>query len=150
MTTRSTAKTRTAKAAPATSAAAKVPATKTSAARKAAAGKPIPKKPVASKAAPKKVEAGKKVETSPTPSVLPPVKPKHKLVRDSFTIPKVEYLVLDALKQRAADLKRPTKKSELLRAGIAALNAMPDKAFLATLDGVPSLKTGRPKTGAEG
>ncbi len=71
-------------------------------------------------------------------------KPKHKLVRDSFTIPKAEYAVLEALKVRAANLARPVKKSELLRAGISALNGMSDKAFLAAMNGVPSLKTGRP------
>lgn len=75
----------------------------------------------------------------------PADKPKHKLVRDSFTIPKLEYTVLEALKQRAANLKRPTKKSELIRAGISALKAMDDKAFLSTLSRIPSLKTGRPK-----
>ncbi len=74
-----------------------------------------------------------------------PAKAKQKLVRDSFTIPKDEYAVLTGLKQRAALLTHPAKKSELLRAGIAALNAMPDKAFVAALGAVPSLKTGRPK-----
>lgn len=88
-----------------------------------------------------KPKASKAVPVAPTGES----KPKHKLVRDSFTIPKAEYSVLESLKARAADLKRPTKKSELLRAGIAALNAMTDKAFLAVLSGVPSLKTGRPK-----
>lgn len=71
--------------------------------------------------------------------------PKPKLVRDSFTIPKPEYAVLEGLKQRGVVLARPVKKSELLRAGIKALQAMGDKAFLAALAGVPSLKTGRPK-----
>jgi hypothetical protein len=66
-------------------------------------------------------------------------------VRDSFTIPKGEYAVLGTLKERAAGLMRPTKKSELLRAGISALRAMTDAAFLAALGAVPSLKTGRPK-----
>jgi hypothetical protein len=75
----------------------------------------------------------------PTPEAKP------KLVRDSFTIPKGEYLVLGGLKERAAHLRRPTKKSELLRAGIAALAAMGDRTFLAALEKVPSLKTGRPK-----
>ena len=74
---------------------------------------------------------------------------KPKLVRDSFTIPKSEYLVLVHLKERAAQLRRPTKKSELLRAGVAALNAMSDRAFLAALHRVPSLKTGRPKDGPQ-
>ena len=77
-----------------------------------------------------------------------PAKVKNKLVRDSVTIPKSEYAVLDGLKQRAANLTRPAKKSELLRAGIKALDGMSDKAFLAALAGVPSLKTGRPKGGA--
>ena len=76
---------------------------------------------------------------------LAQAKPKNKLVRDSFTIPKSEYIVLENLKLRAANLKRPTKKSEVLRAGVAMLQAMGDKAFLAALNAVPSLKTGRPK-----
>ncbi len=72
-------------------------------------------------------------------------KPRHKLVRDSFTIPKSEYTVLESLKLRAAKLGRPIKKSEALRAGVAALNAMSDEAFLRALGAVPSIKTGRPK-----
>lgn len=70
---------------------------------------------------------------------------KPKLVRDSFTIPKNEYTVLDTLKQRAIQLTQPAKKSEILRAGIRLLHALPDEAFLAALTAVPSLKTGRPK-----
>ena len=69
---------------------------------------------------------------------------KPKLVRDSFTIPKAEYVVLDELKQRATTLTRPVKKSELLRAGIKALAALSDAAFLAALAQVPAIKTGRP------
>ena len=74
-----------------------------------------------------------------------PIKVKKiKLVRDSFTIPKPEYLILDNLKLRAADLKHPVKKSELLRAGIKALAAMADAQLLLALKAVPMLKTGRP------
>jgi hypothetical protein len=69
---------------------------------------------------------------------------KPKMVRDSFTFPKDEYAVLDALKLRAAKLGRPAKKTELLRAGVKAIAAMSDVAFLASLQAVPSLKTGRP------
>ena len=72
---------------------------------------------------------------------------KPKLVRDGFTIPKAEYQVLADLKQRAADLKHPTKKSELLRAGIKALAAMDGAGFLAALQAVPTIKTGRPGKG---
>jgi len=104
--------------------------------------------------APARPAAKKRPAAAPsktTPSVVgakeaaESAKPKQKLVRDSFTIPKGEYAVLDALKQRAASLARPAKKSEILRAGIGALNAMADAAFLAALNAVPSLKTGRPK-----
>lgn len=80
-----------------------------------------------------------------TPKPLKDDKPKKpKLVRDSFTIPKAEYAVIDILKQRAARLGKPAKKSELLRAGVKALEAMADPAFLACVASVPSIKTGRP------
>jgi hypothetical protein len=102
---------------------------------------PKPKAAPATKALPVKA-----AEPAPAPAPkADTAKPRHKLIRDSFTIPKTEYVLLEALKLRAANLARPTKKSEVLRAGIAALNAMTDKAFIAALDRVPSLKTGRPK-----
>jgi hypothetical protein len=100
---------------------------------------PVRKKTVAKSPG---VNSAKAVPVAAPPTVAS--KPKHKLVRDSFTIPKAEYTVLASLKVRAANLARPVKKSELLRAGINALNAMSDKAFLAAVNGVPSLKTGRP------
>ena len=72
-------------------------------------------------------------------------KQKIKLVRDSFTIPKNEYIALIDLKLRSIRMGRPAKKSEVLRAGIAALSKMSDALFSAALDDAPSLKTGRPK-----
>ena len=66
-------------------------------------------------------------------------------MRDSFTMPKDEYEVIDALKRRALGLEKQVRKSELLRAGIQALAAMNDRAFLKALSEVPTLKTGRPK-----
>jgi hypothetical protein len=76
-----------------------------------------------------------------------PSQPRAKLVRDSFTMPKPEYSVLAELKLRASRLGRPTKKGELLRAGVAALRLMPNPAFLAALSAVPILKPGRPRNG---
>jgi hypothetical protein len=99
---------------------------------------------------PKRVGTASKASNGKAGSTPAPSKAGQKLVRDSFTIPKAEYEVLEGLKDRAANLRRPTKKSELLRAGVIALQAMTDKAFLSVLNGVPSLKTGRPKgAGAE-
>lgn len=69
---------------------------------------------------------------------------KVKLVRDSFTMPKSEYAAIDVLKARAARLGRPSKKSEMLRAGVMALSAMPDGQLLGLLAGLPAIKTGRP------
>ena len=79
------------------------------------------------------------------PATAKPVKEKKvKMVRDSFTMPKPEFAVLDVLKLRAAKLAMPIKKTELIRAGIKALAALPDATFLAALRAVPNLKTGRP------
>jgi hypothetical protein len=116
---------------------------------KTKAAKPAPKKASAGKALVKKA-ATKKPAAKPQATVKPekPAKPKKpKLVRDSFTIPKAEYVVLDELKQRAAKLTRPAKKSELLRAGIKLLASLSDAAFLTALEQVPAIKTGRPTLG---
>ena len=69
---------------------------------------------------------------------------KAKLIRDSFTFPEPDYLLLSVLKQRALAARREIKKSELLRAGLKALNAMPDEELFKALDGVERIKTGRP------
>ncbi len=92
-----------------------------------------------------------KVKAVAKPKAEKPAKVKKpKLVRDSFTIPKAEYTVLDDLKQRAGKLANSVKKSEFIRAGIKALAAMSDSAFLAAVKAVPAIKTGRPtKTKAE-
>ncbi|MGZ5179601.1 MAG: hypothetical protein ACXWC2_03930 [Ramlibacter sp.] len=94
---------------------------------------------------PKALKATKPAKAAKPPKADKPRKPK--LVRDSFTIPKPEYAVLDTLKARALKTGKAVKKSELLRAGIKALAALPDLAFVAALDAVPTLKTGRPAKG---
>ncbi len=73
---------------------------------------------------------------------------KPKLVRDSFTIPKDEYAVIEVLKERATALAQPVKKSELLRAGLKLLAGLSDTALRNALVSVPSIKTGRPKADA--
>ena len=119
-------------------------------AKKSANSKPRARKAPAKKAAPRPVAkplAKPVARTAPARAVqaAKPEKPKKpKLVRDSFTIPKPEYVVLDSLKQRAAKAGTPAKKSEVLRAGIKALAAMSDVAFQAALGAVPAIKTGRP------
>ena len=71
---------------------------------------------------------------------------KPKLVRDSFTIPKAEFAVIEDLKTRAIVLGSAVKKSELLRAGLKLLQGLNDSDFKAALAAVPTLKTGRPSS----
>lgn len=113
--------------------------------RKATAKKAPAKAPVKAAA---KAPAKAPVATAPVaPAARPAKAKKPKLVRDSFTIPKSEYAVLDALKQRAAKAGLPARKSEVLRAGVKALAAMSEAAFAAAMGAVPALKTGRPAKG---
>ena len=115
----------------------------------------VKRAPVKRTSAPSKKVAAKKASTAKMPvaakspaaktAVTKPVKEKKpKLVRDSFTFPKAEYEVLEAMKQRAAKLKVTVKKTELLRASIKSLAALNDAAFISAMAAVPSLKTGRP------
>ncbi|KQW20103.1 hypothetical protein ACTJKQ_20710 [Acidovorax sp. 22279] len=133
------------------------------AAQPAKAAKPTkpetaPKAPKASKAAKpakkavaEKAPASKPATATKAASAVKPTKAtepkgkKPKLVRDSFTIPKDEYAVLDTLKDRATALAHPVKKSELLRAGLKVLAGLSDSALRSALQAVPSIKTGRPK-----
>lgn len=118
--------------------------------KNAATSAPAPKKAAPRKASPRKAASGKvtarKTVSRKAAAPAKPVKVKKpKLVRDSYTLPKDEYAALTALKQRSIQLARPAKKSELLRAGIQVLTGLSDKALLAALKAVPSIKTGRPK-----
>jgi hypothetical protein len=121
-----------------------VPATPTEAPAKLPARKrAIAAKPAVKKAPPQQATPSTQPEkTASVPAPVPalaetmplPEKPKKiKMVRDSFTMPKAEYAVLDELKQRAFLLGRPLKKSELLRAGVKLLAALPDARLLAVL-----------------
>lgn len=112
--------------------------------------KPKPAKAKVSKAIPVKKAASTPTPESPAAkdvsvNLVAPVKQKVKLVRDSFAMPKSEYLTLSDLKLRSARLGLPAKKSEILRAGVAVLSKMSDTLFSTALDAIPSLKTGRPK-----
>ena len=108
---------------------------------------PAAKKTVATK---KRVVAKKLAAPAPTPVLLPTLpeikhKAKEKLVRDSFTMPRSDFDLIALLKERALTFKRPTKKSELLRAGLQALAALNQKQLQTALDSLPLLKSGRPK-----
>ncbi len=112
--------------------------------RAAASATQVAAKPAAKKSPVAKSPVARKSPVVKTAAAKPAKDKKPKLVRDSFTFPKTEYEVLEAMKQRATRLKVMVKKTELLRAGIKSLAALGDAAFLSAIAAVPSLKTGRP------
>ena len=73
---------------------------------------------------------------------------KDKLIRDSFTLPREDFELIALLKDRALDFKRPTKKSELLRAGLQVLAGLDQARLRASLEALRPLKAGRPKNKA--
>ena len=102
-------------------------------------------KPVVSKsAASTKTPVAPPTKAVSTP-IGKPVKTKHKLVRDSFTMPQSDFELIDLLKQRGMNFRRAVKKGELLRAGLQVLAALPDVQLEKALSRITPLKTGRPK-----
>lgn len=67
-----------------------------------------------------------------------------KVIRDSFTMPAGEYRSIGELKKRCLGLGIAVKKSELLRAGLAAIRALGDERLVEAVTAVESIKTGRP------
>ncbi|MES2718731.1 MAG: hypothetical protein V4795_23435 [Pseudomonadota bacterium] len=90
-----------------------------------------------------------KAKPAPLPAVAAKaVRVKEKLVRDSFTMPQADFALIQALKDRAMGFRHAAKKSELLRAGLHALAALPLPALQQLLAGLPALKSGRPRKGS--
>ncbi|MGB0133516.1 hypothetical protein [Dokdonella sp.] len=90
-----------------------------------------------------KVEKKPKSKAASAPAEAP--KLRVKLVRDSFTMPREDFERIARLKARAIEFKRPAKKSELLRAGLQALEKMDGPSLHAALTALTPIKTGRPK-----
>lgn len=129
-------------------------------AKKIASKAAVAPKPVAKKAAKNVAKPAAKAPTKPAPkpaaeAIAKPARPaagkgaktKHKLVRDSFTMPRADFDLIAALKDRALNFKRPTKKSELLRAGLHVLSALNDAQLRISLEQLTRLKPGRPAKG---
>jgi hypothetical protein len=64
---------------------------------------------------------------------------KATLVRERFTLLAVEYEQLALLKKRVAARGASAKKSELVRAGLLLIAALPDDELVAVLARVPPL-----------
>lgn len=92
------------------------------------------------------------VQIPSPPAALPEVpkagKPakakKVKLVRHSISMPESEYAQIAVLKKRIADFGGKARRSELMRAGIAALVAMDNVELTAIMASIDRIKPGRP------
>ena len=82
---------------------------------------------------------------TPKASKGPKLPKKEKLVRDSFSMPESDFKLISAVKKRALAFERVTKKSEVLRAGLKALQGLSETQLKALLETLPVIKTGRPK-----
>jgi len=69
---------------------------------------------------------------------------KPKVVRDSFTMPKLEYAKIDELKALGFTVGVAAKKSELLRAGLIALTKLNAAELKVAIKALDTVKTGRP------
>ncbi|HVK56849.1 MAG TPA: hypothetical protein VM532_17700 [Burkholderiales bacterium] len=69
---------------------------------------------------------------------------KKKVVRDTFTMPIADYEKIDALKKKCLQTGIVVKKSELLRAGLAALELLSTEDLARTVGAVHAIKSGRP------
>lgn len=74
---------------------------------------------------------------------------KAKLVRDSFTMPDVEYALIATLKRRCLNVGLAAKKSEILRAAVANLAKLSDASLAAAVHRLEVIKTGRPSKNAK-
>lgn len=119
----------------------KVMAKKPAVAKKQPTPKPKVAKPVAVRKAIKKPSAPKKVEKKQT---------KQKVVRDSFTMPEIEYRVLSELKKKCLAGGIDVKKSELLRAGLQSLAGMSQAVLKKQLSKLAEIKIGRPAKPSKG
>jgi len=85
------------------------------------------------------VKAARK-RASPTPAkkvaTENPKPDNTKIVRDNFKMPAQDYELIAALKKRCLALGIAIKKNELLRAGLSAINRMPDDTLRETVSSV--------------
>ncbi len=68
------------------------------------------------------------------------------VIRENFSFPPGDSELIEILRKRAAREGVLLNRSELLRAGLAALSKLSDAEIAAIGGQVPKLKTGRPKS----
>ena len=114
--------------------------------RKAPAKKPVADPKPAARVAPVKVATNKAAAAGQDkPAKDKKGHGKLKVVRDSFTMPQVDYDKIAELKQICRKAGLQVKKSELLRAGLLALSKLSLLQLERAIVQLTPIKTGRPK-----
>ena len=72
-------------------------------------------------------------------------KPQEKVIRDAFTMPESDYGLIKTIQDKALKSGMVVNKSELIRAGLKALNGMNTTLLKQAINKVEKVKTGRPK-----
>lgn len=69
-----------------------------------------------------------------------------RVIRDSFTMPASDYGLIPVIRKRCMKAGLGVSKSEVLRAGLKALESMSEKQLREVVSGLRKVKTGRPAT----
>jgi hypothetical protein len=72
-------------------------------------------------------------------------KANSKVIRDSFSMIENDYALIATLKARCLKLGLSVNKSQILRAGLNALDGMSDKNLTDSIKNLAEVKTGRPR-----
>ena len=99
-----------------------------------------PPKLTAKKVMDKKVAIAKLEKAQVSPKAK-----KEKLIRDSFTMPESEYVVLSTVKKACLNASIKVKKSELLRIAIGQLSQMSIPKLSQALSSLTKVQAGCPK-----
>jgi len=105
---------------------------------------PAGKRPAASKAV-KKAAPPKKPAVAPKPKKPAAAPAELKVVRDGFTMPQADYDKIKSMKALCLKNGVEVKKSQLLRAGLIALEALPLAELLQRIAKLAPVKAGRKK-----
>ena len=71
-------------------------------------------------------------------------KQQKRVIRDSFTLPTDDYELITTIRERCLDSRLTINKSEVIRAGLHALNQMSNEELVAVVESLTKIKTGRP------
>ncbi|HKA54211.1 MAG TPA: hypothetical protein VKJ47_11165 [Candidatus Binatia bacterium] len=97
---------------------------------------------------PAPARAGKPVDASASRRPTPVREtPAEKVIRDSFTMPSGDYRKITQLRAKCLKAGMNMTKSEILRAGLHALEELPLESLRAVVQSVEKVKTGRPGRG---